>query len=283
MSLRILAVLFFLLLVPNFAVYVQVSAQENLYFNDEFNANAINSTKWNTQIATNGSRWCPTTIENQFTAPGQWLNASSQQCNNVTQAAPYGNIIVENGVASFSSNSSYTFPYIWSGDTLLSSPFPSSEGFIFEIRMKYDEIPPFSGAGVLLLNSKDSNPIGDSPPINSTGIGIWADHLGLRVNWGSQIIPVISDPNNFHTYTLEYANGTYSLYLDGLLTKQTTTTTSAIRPNSIWIGNPVVTRSADDWSDFTIDYIHIGPNTTSISAVQSGTMNLSPPFFRGPA
>ena len=157
--------------------------------------------------------------------------------------------------------------------------------FVFEIRMKYDETSPH-GAGVLLLDRLDLSPVGDNPPLGPNDYynanGIWADLDGFNVKWGDQVIPITSNPNNFHTYTLEYANGSYSTYVDGLLMGEPTANSNNTRPNTMWIGNPVVTHwGVNDWSDFTIDYVHTGANKSSVAAVRSDTVSLSPPLFCG--
>ena len=258
--LAVLLILSLSILAPDFTALIQsISAQGNLYFEDEFNGNSLNSTTWNTQIATNGSRWCSTTVGSPFTSLGQWLDASSQECNGVTQSPPYGNITVRNGLASFSSpESNRAFPYIWNGPNSplpnLSSPFPDSGDFIFEIRMRYNKISPFVG-GVVLLERTDSRPVEDNPPFGpKDGVGIWAGGDGPRVDWRYLKFRPSSDPTNFHKYTLEYTNGSYSLYVDDVLMKQPTP--SNTRPNTIWIGNPVIHHwGEDDWSPFEIDYI----------------------------
>jgi hypothetical protein len=261
----ILAVLFMLflsILAPDFAALIQsVNAQGNLYFEDEFNGSSLNSTKWNTQIATNGSRWCSATESNHLANLGQWLDASSKECNGVTQSPPYGNITVRNGLANFSSPElNRAFPYIWNGPSSslphLSSPFPDSGDFIFEISMRYNKISPFVG-GVVLLERTDSNPAGSNPPFGpGQGVGIWAGPDGPRVDWRDQNFRSSSMFNStaFHKYTLEYTNGSYSLYVDDVLMKQPTP--SNTRPNTIWIGNPVIHHwGENDWTPFEIDYI----------------------------
>jgi hypothetical protein len=259
--LAVLLILSLSILAPDFIAFIQsISAQGNLYFEDEFNGNSLNSTKWNTQMATNGSRWCSTTDRSHFTSLGQWLDASSQDCKGVTQSPPYGNITVRNGLASFSSPElNRTFPYIWNGPSSplpphLSSPFPDSGDFIFEIRMRYNKISPFVG-GVVLLERTDSNPVEDNPPFGSEqGVGIWAGPNGPRVDWRYQEFFPSSNSTDFHKYALEYTNGSYSLYVDDVLMKQPTP--SNTRPNTIWIGNPVIHYwGEDDWTPFEIDYI----------------------------
>jgi hypothetical protein len=272
-----------LVILANSTVLVQVvSAQENLNFDENFDGNELDSSNWNIQIATNGNRWCSTTEENHLTNPGQWLDVSSQPCDGVTQAAPYGNISMENGLASFSSEESHSFPYIWAGEPLQSSPFPSSGDFVFEVRIRYDDISTL-GDGIILLNRLNSNPTGDNPPIGSTGYsGVWGNEReALFAKLGERNVPITSDPNDFHTYTLEYVNGAYSLYLDGNLVSGPIADDS--RPNTIWLGNPVVANwDRDDWSDFTIDYVKVGPSRDSINSGQTDTSSTSPPFFGGP-
>ena len=66
----------------------------------------------------------------------------------------------------------------------------------------------------------------------------------------------VAGPTAFHDYRLEYVNGRYSLWVDGVRTMGPVA--SSTRPNAIWMGNPVFTHwTFSDWTDFTIDSVQI--------------------------
>ncbi|MFA4917387.1 MAG: DUF6531 domain-containing protein, partial [Syntrophales bacterium] len=213
------------------------------FFEEGFDGTSIDSTKWNIDIATAGERALRT---------GGWVDISSEVDDDLIQLPPYGSITVNGGEASFSAGRGRAFPYIWSGPPSRTSPFPDTGDFILEVRMKYDTISPH-GDG---LQAIYSDPEGYNPPAGGGIFDIWADSASsLRVNTINNWVSV-SDSLSFHDYKLEYIDGKYSLYIDGILKVEPTT--SSLRPNTITIGNPVFASwVAAQWTDFTVDYIRV--------------------------
>lgn len=238
-------------------VLISNSASEGIQiFEDDFNGTTIDSTKWNTEIATTGKRWCSSTIWNHHSNPGNWQDIGLEPCHDFTQVPPYGAITVSGGQAIFSGGYTQSFPYIWAGPPSRLEPFPSIGDFILEIRMKYDSIQSH-GDGLSALFWNNTDPVGNNPP-SPAGQGvfsIWADTSGLRTTTvGEQIF--VTDPFFFHHYRLEYISGAYSLFIDGILKVGPIATN--LLPNTIWIGNPIFTYwGISDWSDFTIDFVRV--------------------------
>ena len=76
-------------------VLISNSASEGIQiFEDDFNGTTIDSTKWNTEIATTGKRWCSSTIWNHHSNPGNWQDIGLEPCHDFTQVPPYGAITV---------------------------------------------------------------------------------------------------------------------------------------------------------------------------------------------
>ncbi len=241
-------------------------AHAGTYFEDTFDAGAPDPAKWNTDIAVQGVRFCPTDYAAHWTY-GSWVDVSTAGCvagyddgwdyweTQLFQALPYGFMAAVAGQASFSSDYRYTFPYVWAGPPSRPSPFPAEGDFAFEIRMKYDFIGGH-GAGVKVSYKADTTPAGSGPVIDADVYGIWGDGSGFYDGSSTPRPPY--DPYNyeFHTLRLEYVGGAYSRYVDGVLVSGPTQ--SATRPNAILIGNPVFTAwGVADWSDFTIDYVRV--------------------------
>ncbi len=227
-----------------FAANPQVSSAKTtqIFFEDGFDGTEIDSSKWNTDIATTGER-CLTT--------GEWIDISSGLDGGLIQTPPYGSITVNGGQASFSAGWGRAFPYIWSGPPSRTFPFPDTGDFVLEIRMKYDSLEPH-GDG---LQAIYSDPASNNPPASGGIFDIWGDSQGLRVNSMNRRVS-LSDPFDLHDYKLEYIDGKYSLYVDGVLKVEPIA--SNLRPNTITIGNPVFASwVAAEWTDFTVDYVRV--------------------------
>ena len=227
----------------------------DVFFEDSFTGAALDSTKWNSGIATSGLRFCPTnwTLHHTY---GSWQDVSAVPCYGSTQPAPYGAIAVADGTASFSSGYNRTFPYVVAGPPSRLSPFPDAGDFALEIRMKYNSIQG-NGDGISVFFSENTDPAGQNPPSPSgQGIyGIWADSRGL-FGGGKTFSLYSPDAYVYHDYKLEYLSGKYSQYVDGNLVSGPNA--DSRRPNALWMGNPVHTAwGLSDWSDFTIDHIRV--------------------------
>jgi hypothetical protein len=221
-------------------------------FEDNFDGSSLDSTRWNTDIATSGKRFCPDTSDE---SPGSWIDISADPCHEVTVSAPYGSIVVGGGLASFSAPYGRTFPYVWAGPPSRSSPFPISGDFALVLRMRYDATA-LSGDGVLVSRWPNSDPAGTNNPWTSKILQIWNDSGGLRVNLLRNNVP-LTGPLAFHEYRLEEVGGAYSLFVDGSLVIGPIA--SARRPKTIWFGHPdtVWWVPPNYWTAFTLDSISV--------------------------
>ena len=222
-----------------------------VYFEDNFDGTVVDATKWNTDIATSGKRWCSSVASTA--APGHWQDVSVEPWYAVTQTPPYGAITVAGGLAKFSSGTSRAFPFIWSGPPSRPSPFPSAGDYILEFRMRFDSLETH-GSGFVYRFSEDADPEGDASPWTSNW-GLWGDSGGGGINAPHESIAVVA-PFVFHDYRLEYIDGEYSLLIDGVLSIGPTA--SGTRLNSLWMGNPFFTHwQIADWTDFTLDFVRV--------------------------
>ena len=55
-------------------------------FEDDFSRSVIDSTKWNTDVATSGKRWCSNTVEFHLSNPGNWQDVGVEPCNGFTES-----------------------------------------------------------------------------------------------------------------------------------------------------------------------------------------------------
>jgi hypothetical protein len=220
------------------------------YFFEDFAGPTLDATRWDASQVVSGVRWCSSTVWDHHSNPGEWVDVTTTPCQGVQQAAPYGTVTfvseAATTVASFSSAyPSFTFPYLFAGPGHPRSPFPPVGDFVLEIRMRYDGLSGH-GDGIFVTGWADPTPAGDNPPSpRDQGVyGIWGDSS-------------IAQPVGvWRTYRLEYRAGVYTASIDD--EQQGGSWASALRPASLWIGNPVFTFwGAYSWSPFTIDYVRV--------------------------
>ena len=230
-------------------------------FSDDFEGTALDPTRWNTSLATGGVRWCASTQANHLTVSGLWQDVSTQACHGVLASPPHGAVSVSGGAASFSAGSRRTFPYVWRGGPSQPSTFPATGGFTFDVRMRFDSLAG-SGTEFHVGDWPNTDPVGDNPPGNLVfSIGA-CTACGLVVNLLGTQAPVPGSPTAYHDYRLDYANGSYSVWVDGV--RVLGPVASAARPNAIWMGNPVFTHwGSGDWTDFTLDSVRVTDLSTA--------------------
>ena len=239
---------------------------------DDFDGTSLDAAAWDTSIATGGVRWCASAQANHLTASGLWQDVSSQACHGLIASAPHGAISVSGGAASFSAGARRTFPYVWRGQPSRSSPFPADGAFVLEVRMRFDSLAP-SGTEFHVGDWANTDPSGDNPPGNLVfAIGA-CSACGLVTNLLGVPSQVPGSDTAFHDYRLEYVNGRYSLWVDGVRTMGPVA--SSVRPNAIWIGNPVFTHwVAADWTDLTLDSVLVSaeqPSTHQLDVTKNGS------------
>jgi uncharacterized repeat protein (TIGR01451 family) len=164
-------------------------------------------------------------------------------------------------VASLAAPSGRTFPYLWAGPPSRSAPFPAGGNFVFEAGLQWSTLQDF-GAGLILRNWANSDPAGNNPPDSTTDkvLEIWGDiSSGVKATLAGQSVPV-ADPLSLHSYRLAYTGGQYTLWIDGVL--KLGPTAGAVRPNAIWLGNPVFTYwNTRPWSNFDVDWLRVWSST----------------------
>ena len=222
----------------------------SIFFQDDFNDTLIDQTKWNTDVATSSYRWCRTTQAD--VTLGEWIDVSLQACHGYYQQPPYGSITLSQGAISLRNGAARVFPYIWTRQ----SPFPSTGDFALEVRMKYDSIAGY-GDGMYVAQPVSTDPVGVNGVFEPVVLTIWAGtEIGLQARIEDNQPVNIASPTTFHVYRLEYLGGQYSLFVDGSLVIGPVN--SSLRPNTIWIGNPIFALGGvGDWTDFTIDYVRV--------------------------
>jgi len=250
----------------------------SVLFEDQFEGVSIDPGKWNTSTATSGARWCPDSLDSQHSGPGVWLDVSTDPCHDLTQQPPYGSLSVADGEAAFGSEAGKAFPYIWTGPPSRQSPFPGKGDFTMQLRLRYDSLQTH-GAGIAVLDWRNSEPVGDNPPApaGQAVLSIWADAAnGLHASVVGADFS-IADSLASHAYSLEYFGGAYSLLVDGEVIAGPIV--SELRPNTLWIGNPVFTFWADaDWTDFAIDSVVVARYPPPAEAPTLGRLNALRPF-----
>lgn len=236
------------------------------FFGDDFNGSSLDSTRWNTGVATSGNRWCPDQAGG--VGSGVWIDISAAACQGLMVSPPYGSITVGGGLASFSAPDGRSFGYVVAGPPSR-HPFPSSGDFAFELRMRYD-VQNVAGTGVMVRAAENADPAGTDPPDAGRVFQVWNDGGGLHVALlgdGASIANGLA----FHDYRLEYVGGAYSLFVDG--TRALGPVASSLRPSTIWLGNSVALwwggGSFGPWTGFSLDSISVSrfPATGSPSSV----------------
>jgi hypothetical protein len=239
-----------------------------LEFGDEFDGSSLDSTLWNTDTANGPTRWCSSTVGNHLTAPGNWQNTATTACHGLTAPTPYGNITVAGGIAQFNAGTGRAFPWVYSGppsrESFFASPdFPATGNFSLETRLRFQSTAASGTHGIYVTRWPNTETIGDNPPAGETPI--WAVGSGSSGLIGASPVS-IANPSAFHVYRLDYVNGAYSVFVDGVLMQGPVAST--VRPTTIWMGNPVFTFwTSADWTDFQLDYVRMTfPNVRPKSA-----------------
>jgi len=230
---------------------------ESYYFADDFEGTSLDVKIWQSE-QTLAPRWCGDE-QNGF-APGKWLNMATSSCYSAMQPPPYGSIDVGEGGVHLASTNEHVFPYFFTGPAGRRSPFPPSGDFTLVIRLRHDYIGG-AGNGVYIRFWEDAQPEGDNPPVTKElrVFSIWADQNSSRIGLMGQTVIYPDIPGLFKVYRLDYIDGQYSAYIDDRLVAGPIK--SAVRPNVIWIGNPLalwwISSGEAGWTKFTIDYIRI--------------------------
>jgi hypothetical protein len=221
-------------------------------FSDDFTGSSLDPQKWNTTIATSGIRYCADGVGLPNIGTGVWDDPPCPQNPSAVDSGPFGSITLADGEATFARGCcTRGFPYVWHGPPSLPSPFPASGDFVLEVRMKWN--PGVFQTAFFVNNWPDTSPQGNSNP--GQGQVFQVRHGAVNLLGGADIS--YTSPTSFHTHRLEYVNGMYSVFIDGVL--RAGPTSSAVRPNDIWMGNPIFAHYVppNDWNDFTLDYVKV--------------------------
>lgn len=258
---------------PSAASAVSGGDDLTVFFEDLFDGSDLSSSKWNSSLATDGKRWCEPDLV--------WLDPAVEACDGVTDSSAHGSLSVGGGEASFASGDSRGFPYVWRGAPSRTSAFPASGDFVFEMRMRYDDVQG-SGSGVRVGNWPDSSPEGSNSPRPGAIFNVWADTTGGQRFHLFDTQVAVGGVGSDHTYRLEYVDGEYSVFVDGTLEAGPTPSTQ--RPNVIWIGNPNFTSWAErDWSDFSIDFLRVEAERSDVGVPEPQTWGISAVDTKNPS
>jgi hypothetical protein len=221
-------------------------------FDDEFDGSSIDSTLWNTDVATSGNRFCNDSPDSDT---GVWTDISSDpSCHGVLVSPPYASVTEGGGLASFSAPPGHAFGYLVAGPPSR-HPFPSAGDFTLELRMRYD-VSAQDGDGVMVQSTDNADPVGTNSPLTGRVLQVWNDPGGVGHVALLGDDTTVADASAFHDYRLEYAGGAYSLFVDGALVKGPIA--SSIRPSTIWLGHPdAVWWGSSPWSAFSVDFIRV--------------------------
>jgi Big-like domain-containing protein len=245
-------------------------------FVDDFDGAALDPVKWDLSVATAGYRFC-TDTPGSFDMTGSWLDPASGVCHGSSASPPYGSIVVNGGIASFSSPANIrNFPYVWTKTPV----FPATGDFILTVRMRFDSRQS-NGTFVSAVAWTPSIVGNSHPESNSWVFQIRAS--GANLFLGQDVGPV---DTAMHTYVLEYVGGQYTLKIDGTVVAGPVEST--LRPTAIMLGNPLFDwwTGGDDWTDFSVDLIQVigsvvdtTPPETSIDSQPSALTRLTSAIF----
>jgi hypothetical protein len=240
------------------------------FFEEEFNGTVLDAAKWAFKPE-KGIRWC--SDERNGFLPGTWVSLANSSCYCLKQPPPFGTVELVNGTARLSSDSEFLFPYFFTGPPYHKSPFPEKGDFRLEIRLRHDYIGG-SGNGIYVRFWEDTSPHGANSPISrgSRIFYIWADKASSRMGLLENTLEYHDIPGLFMVYRLDYIDGKYSVFINDRLVAGPVT--SRIRPNAIWVGNPIavwwINSGENGWTSFSIDYINVRvPFEESISATET--------------
>ncbi|MEW5956349.1 MAG: protein kinase [Chloroflexota bacterium] len=162
-----------------------------------------------------------------------------------------GSIDVGNGYLALTSDNSNSFPYV----RLRQRLFPNAGSFAVMVEFQYTQVGDL-GAGIVLgLESPENGlPVQSEPDPNIELFKVWQDssyYQALMVGTSETIMTTLAAPDtNRHTFRYEYQNDLARLYLDGVLVGQQTN--RALRPVTLWFGNPYRTPDQGIWSQLRI-------------------------------
>ena len=161
-----------------------------------------------------------------------------------------GSVLVESGELILSSpygNNQY--PYLILNNDELILPYKE-----VEIRFKYSSIGRF-GAGISVDEIyPDNGSVYDIGHESLIWTWNWDDPAKARFGYYSFIYQDIIPQSEFHTIKISGNQGFYSVYLDNIFQANIT---SLKAMKSLWIGNPEIVRTADEWPTIIIDKISV--------------------------
>jgi len=236
-------------------------ARANDWFYEDFSGPALDPARWSTANVASGNRWCADVWWEFASGTGIWSDVSTAGCFGVVQPLPYGTVTFTtdaDGTTGARFESAYpnrTFPFLVAGPADPRSPLPPRGDFVFETRIRYESLDTH-GDGMSLTAWSDFTTVRDNPP-GSPAQGVFAI-------WGGDTHPETYHPiGTWQTYRVEYVGGVYRTFLDGVQIGDPQP--SAVRPATIWIGNPVYTWwGVAPWTSFTVDYVRVSVAPTPV-------------------
>ena len=250
-----------------------IHSQAAVFFEDNFDGATVDSTRWRTEHLVAGMRWCDVNA-GSAAGPGGWVNPESESCFGITQAPPFGTALPESGLLRLSAiHGSRAFPFLTSRIPDAPELFPVDGDFVLTIRLRYDHGGAW-GDGIVIHRRNSTAPGGTVAPVNASDIllQIWADpsiSLSSSITGANERIPTsIANPDQFHEYSVRGVASSYDIFVDGV--RVYGPTRSDLRPNAIWLGNPVFSYwGPGGWSNFSVDFIRVEAAGVTSAATRS--------------
>lgn len=236
------------------------AAADVVFFDEEFNGPALDSSCWRTEILTSGVRWCDQ-YAGSWDRVGTWVE-EGEACYGVPAYAPYGTAELSGGLLHLSSTNPRAFPVLVSRYPGPVPLFPPTGDFTVNIGMRYDRITVW-GTYLMLFDTESTEPIGTQPlgSNNKVLLGIagnggtgWRLYSALDGSSGS--IGDVPLGFQFRDFELECVGNSFTVRVDGEVFYGPVT--SSLRPTAMFMGNPIVAYwTPVTWCWFTMDYIRV--------------------------
>jgi hypothetical protein len=236
-------------------------AAADVFFEEQFNATALDPSVWRTEILTSGPRFCCDTTEPW--SPGHWVG-EAEECHGVVAQSPYGTAILPGGLLQMSSSNGRAFPVLVSRLPGSVEVFPPSGDFTLTLRLRFDRVTPW-GVGVVVFQTQSTEPSGTLHPAggpehivlqltcDNPGGGIWVNTF---LGGSYELVGEISPATEFHEFVLDCVGTLFTISADGTVIYGPVS--SGLRPTAVTMGNALLAFwYPTDWTSFSIDSFRV--------------------------
>ncbi len=215
-----------------------IFAQEQYYFQEEFNAQRT-----------------PNELD-----PNKWIVYPNKRTTPNSTGCMFDTIREENGIAFFHQCSSTDqFPYIVSK----TNPIPNSD-FISTIRFHFTGIGALP-SGIKFVDKAPGNGAGQTELFSVGFEESTNNNQDFRIEYKDGVVFTKDDDSNYYIFTLQKQGDIYKLSLNNQLVFTSPPTKERI--GALYIGSPAVIPGFN-WTDLRVDYIHV---------TQTGPVESTPP------